>query len=356
VTIEPGSAASRQHVAAQLRRYRSENELSVEDVAEALGWSCRQLCRIESGRRRISSEELTRLMVEYYVDDAERAALVAIARDSEQRWQPVSPVHRLIAEDMRRRIELGELSPGLHLPTERELRNDYGVSRHTIRDAIRWLIRRGLVETRPGQGMFVVDEVDFLATTHTTGEENSIQNEGATHAPKVTAPETRLSSIARHIDLQPQVALTECVAESDVFESLFSNVVRIELQPLLVFQVWADILLDFQHRVFDSMLVNAAQDALHETTHRILAIWLASNRDNVTPIQVELVTLLENLTGVGLRQRLPAQVPGPLGLLAPVRFSPQRSAHDRKSRSGQTLGKHTFQLFSCSNRGTAVAA
>jgi GntR family transcriptional regulator len=79
------------------------------------------------------------------------------------------PIYRHIAEDLRQKIESGMLEPGSQLPTELELREQYDASRNTIRDAIKWLITRGLIETRPGQGTFVVDEIDPFVTT-LTGE------------------------------------------------------------------------------------------------------------------------------------------------------------------------------------------
>ena len=69
------------------------------------------------------------------------------------------PMYRQIAEDLRRKIEAGELPRGAQLPTEIELREQYNASRNTVRDAIKWLITRGLVETRPGQGTFVVEKI-----------------------------------------------------------------------------------------------------------------------------------------------------------------------------------------------------
>ena len=72
------------------------------------------------------------------------------------------PMYRQIAEDLRQQIESGELAPGAQLPTELELREQYDASRNTVRDAIKWLITRGLVETRPGQGTFVVEKISAL--------------------------------------------------------------------------------------------------------------------------------------------------------------------------------------------------
>jgi GntR family transcriptional regulator len=77
----------------------------------------------------------------------------------------VDPMYRQIAEDLRRQIEAGELPPGAQLRTELELREKYNASRNTVRDAIKLLTTRGLVETRPGQGTFVVQKiVPFLNT------------------------------------------------------------------------------------------------------------------------------------------------------------------------------------------------
>jgi len=77
------------------------------------------------------------------------------------------PMYRQIADDLRRQIEGGGLAPGEQLRTELELREKYNASRHTVRDAIRWLITRGLVETRPGQGIFVVQKISPFLTTLT---------------------------------------------------------------------------------------------------------------------------------------------------------------------------------------------
>jgi GntR family transcriptional regulator len=90
------------------------------------------------------------------------------------------PLYRQIAADLRQRIEDGELPPdkrppgalshGAQLPSEVELRDEYGqdgrvVSLNTVRDAIDLLVSRGLVETRPGQGTFVLRKMVPFVTT-----------------------------------------------------------------------------------------------------------------------------------------------------------------------------------------------
>jgi GntR family transcriptional regulator len=106
------------------------------------------------------------------------------------------PIYRAIAEDLRRQIETGELRPGQQLRTEIELRDHYRASRNTIRDAIKLLITRGLVETRPGQGTFVVETIiPFVTTLTGVPEEGTSEGDtylaevGALRTPTVSAPE-----------------------------------------------------------------------------------------------------------------------------------------------------------------------
>lgn len=71
-----------------------------------------------------------------------------------------APMYRQIAEDLLRQIESGALAPGARLPAEVDLRDRFGASRNTVRDAIKVLMTRGLVETRAGQGTFVVQKIE----------------------------------------------------------------------------------------------------------------------------------------------------------------------------------------------------
>jgi GntR family transcriptional regulator len=98
------------------------------------------------------------------------------------------PMYRQIAENLRRQIEDGELIPGQQLRTELELRERYDASRNTVRDAIKWLITRGLVETRPGQGTFVVQKINPFVTTLTDDPETGLGGgEGRVYIAEVEA-------------------------------------------------------------------------------------------------------------------------------------------------------------------------
>jgi len=85
-----------------------------------------------------------------------------------------SPMHQVIAQDLRERIESGELLPGDQLPTELELRSRYGAARNTVRDAVRSLMTLGLVVSRQGQGTFVARRLEPFVTTLSPGPENGL--------------------------------------------------------------------------------------------------------------------------------------------------------------------------------------
>jgi len=67
------------------------------------------------------------------------------------------PPYEMVAAHLRRMIQLGLYRPGASMPPEREHAEQLGVSRVTLRNAIRLLGGEGLVETRRGAhgGAFV---------------------------------------------------------------------------------------------------------------------------------------------------------------------------------------------------------
>jgi GntR family transcriptional regulator len=97
------------------------------------------------------------------------------------------PMYRQIAEDLRRQIETGQLPPGSQLATEIELRETYNASRNTIRDAIKVLTTRGLVETRPGQGTFVIERIAPFVTTLSQVVGSDGSGEGSPYIQEVVA-------------------------------------------------------------------------------------------------------------------------------------------------------------------------
>jgi len=71
--------------------------------------------------------------------------------------QTSRPLYRQVADELRGQIHRHELTPGVQLPTEARLMDEYGVSRNTIRLALGLLRSEGLVITGQGRGSFVAD-------------------------------------------------------------------------------------------------------------------------------------------------------------------------------------------------------
>jgi GntR family transcriptional regulator len=112
-------------------------------------------------------------------------------------------MYRQIAEDLREKIESGELGHGAQLPTELELREQYDASRNTVRDAVKWLITRRLVETRPGQGTFVIEKIDPFVTTLSEPETGLGGGEGVSYASQVTARGRKPTTTTPRVEIQP---------------------------------------------------------------------------------------------------------------------------------------------------------
>ena len=112
------------------------------------------------------------------------------------------PMYRQIADDLRQQIESGQLAPGSQLRTELELREHYEASRNTVRDALRWLITRGLIETRPGQGTYVVEKIDPFVTTLAVTEPGLDGGEGTFYASEVTAQGRKPTTTNPRVEIQ----------------------------------------------------------------------------------------------------------------------------------------------------------
>jgi GntR family transcriptional repressor for pyruvate dehydrogenase complex len=74
-------------------------------------------------------------------------------------YTPIQPskVFEQIVAQIERSILSGEFVHGDRLPTERELSEQFRASRTAVREAMKTLAQKGLVEMRPGRGTIVID-------------------------------------------------------------------------------------------------------------------------------------------------------------------------------------------------------
>lgn len=65
-------------------------------------------------------------------------------------------LYQEVLDRLMHRIRSGEIGPGAHLPSERELMEEYGVGRPAVREALQALERSGIVEIAHGERARVV--------------------------------------------------------------------------------------------------------------------------------------------------------------------------------------------------------
>lgn len=118
------------------------------------------------------------------------------------------PRWREIAEDLRQKIDSGELGRDRKpLPTELELQDEYSASRNTIRDAIKWLVTRGMVYTRSGKGTFVTQKIDPFVTRLVGGAESGMEAESSGFAYEVTNRSRKPDVSVPRVEIQQAAGL-----------------------------------------------------------------------------------------------------------------------------------------------------
>ena len=77
------------------------------------------------------------------------------------RKEPRGSLHRSVAQDIGARILNGEFAPGTLLPNEAEWCKSFGVSRTAVREAIKMLMGKGLIISRPRIGSRVLPRAQW---------------------------------------------------------------------------------------------------------------------------------------------------------------------------------------------------
>src|SRR5215831_17511801 len=69
-----------------------------------------------------------------------------------------SRLYEQIVKQIEESLEKGNLKAGDQLPAERDLALQFGVSRTAVREAMKALREKGLIEAYPGRGTFITSE------------------------------------------------------------------------------------------------------------------------------------------------------------------------------------------------------
>jgi GntR family transcriptional regulator, transcriptional repressor for pyruvate dehydrogenase complex len=72
-----------------------------------------------------------------------------------------SRLYEQIVQQVEESIHKGAMKSGDQLPPERELAQQFGVSRTAVREAVKALHEKGLVEAYPGRGTFITDGTSY---------------------------------------------------------------------------------------------------------------------------------------------------------------------------------------------------
>lgn len=73
-----------------------------------------------------------------------------------RRCSGVLAAYRTVAQELSRRISDGTYPPNSRLPTETALCQEFGISRHTVREAVNSLVDRGEVRRVQGSGTYIL--------------------------------------------------------------------------------------------------------------------------------------------------------------------------------------------------------
>lgn len=95
------------------------------------------------------------------------------------------PLYYQLVEAIRDRIRAGALTPGAQLPPERELGEQFGISRMTVRQALQYLINEDVLVARQGAGTFVAEPKLTFDPRHALGFTEEMMLRGADAASQV---------------------------------------------------------------------------------------------------------------------------------------------------------------------------
>jgi GntR family transcriptional regulator len=115
------------------------------------------------------------------------------------------PLYYQLGTVLREKILSGQFSPGEQMPTENDLVTTYGVSRITVRQALKILEEEDLIRREAGRGTFVTGSLPQRTTLEMDGSLDDLMSMG-------------LATSVRLLDLRPVSATRDDAADFEIAE------------------------------------------------------------------------------------------------------------------------------------------
>lgn len=189
------------------------------------------------------------------------------------------PMYRKIADTIRSKINSGEYKVGEVIPTEAELREEFSVSRVTIRQALKLLIENDELESVQGSGTYVKEKkVNYDIYQQSSFKEKWAHLNVATHSDVITFEITK-----------PSILMAENLNINENDRIFYVKRVRyIEDNPITVEETWLPLAL------FPDLTYHVMQNSKYEFIEKTKGFVIDRSEQEIIPIlpPEEISTLL----------------------------------------------------------------
>lgn len=145
------------------------------------------------------------------------------------------PYYRKMAAALAEGIRNGQYGIGDSLPTERELSETFGVSRHTTREALRRLEQLGLITRRQGSGSTVVATVPAVRYEQSIQSIDDLMQQSSASRLQVVSCEEVAADTSQYASLVALAARTPCIRVR------FIRHLRNDVRPLALVDVYVPV-------------------------------------------------------------------------------------------------------------------
>ncbi|HLI70725.1 MAG TPA: GntR family transcriptional regulator [Ktedonobacteraceae bacterium] len=176
------------------------------------------------------------------------------------------PRYYQLKEIMREKIRVGEWKPGDLIPSERELGEQYGISRMTARQAITELVNEGLFYREQGKGTFVSRHKITQQLINLTGFTEDMKARGQRAGSRVISAEMIPADevLAEHLRIKPGQMVFRLqrlrLADDEPLALEISNLSFIGCERLLEEDLERNSLYRLLEEEYGQMLMEAEQE------------------------------------------------------------------------------------------------